>query len=119
MMNEEENAVLATARATLENHVAEAILAERAFMVEVVGLAIGERENQLCEEFEKTIEAKLKQVVGAPGPAGCPGEAGPVGPQGEAGISGAPGEKGDKGDPGPTGKLPSTWTSSRPTARRS
>jgi hypothetical protein len=106
MTDEEENAVLATARATLESHVAEAILAERALMVEVVGLAIGERENQLCEEFEKTIETKLKQAVGPAGPAGCPGEAGPIGPQGEPGIPGAPGEKGDKGDPGPAGKLP-------------
>jgi hypothetical protein len=103
MMNEEENAVLATARATLESHVAEAILAERAFMVEVVGLAIGERENQLCEEFEKTIETKLTQVVGPPGPAGCPGEAGPIGPQGETGIPGAKGNKGDTGPPGPAG----------------
>jgi len=99
MKNEEENAVLATAPATFESHVAEAILAERAFMVEVVGLAIGESENQLCDEFEKTIETKLKQAVCPPGPAGCPGEAGPIGPQGEPGIPGAPGEKGDKGDP--------------------
>jgi hypothetical protein len=106
MKNEEENAVLATAPATFESHVAEAILAERAFMVEVVGLAIGESENQLCDEFEKTIETKLKQAVCPPGPAGCPGEAGPIGPQGEPGIPGAPGEKGDKGDPGPAGKLP-------------
>ena len=106
MTNEEEHAVSAAARATVESHVAEAILAERAIMVEVVGRAIGERENQLCEEFDKTIETKLKQAVGPPGPAGCPGEPGPIGPQGEPGISGAPGEKGDKGDPGPTGKLP-------------
>ena len=130
MINEEENAVLATARATLESHVAEAILAERAFMVEVVGLAIGESENQLCEELEKTIETKLKQAVGPPGPAGCPGEVGPVGPQGEPGIPGAPGEKGDKGDTGPAYMpetvhyegdvvvhLDATWQALRDTAR--
>src|SRR5262245_12925836 len=100
MTNEEENAVLATARATLESHVAEEILAERAYMVEVVGMAIGECQNQLCDEFEQTIEAKLHQAVGPPGPAGCRGDAGPIGPQGEPGIPGPPGEKGDKGDTG-------------------
>jgi hypothetical protein len=92
--------------ATLEAHVAEAILAERAFLIAVCGQAMGEREFQLREELEKTIEASLKHAVGPPGPAGCRGEAGPIGPQGETGIPGPPGEKGDRGDPGQSGKLP-------------
>jgi hypothetical protein len=79
-----------------EAHVAAAILAERAFLIEVVGQAIGLREAELREEIEQT----LKHAVGPPGPAGCRGEAGPIGPRGEPGSAGAPGEKGDKGDPG-------------------
>jgi hypothetical protein len=95
MTNAENGAVLATARETLEGHVAEAILAERAFLIEVVGQALGESELQMREEIEQTIEAKLKQAIGPPGPAGCRGEAGPIGPQGESGI-----------EKGPAGKLP-------------
>jgi hypothetical protein len=81
-------------------------LAERAFLIEVFGQAIGERELQLREEIEKTIEAKFKQAMGPPGPMGCRGETGPIGPRGEPGIAGVLGEKGDKGDPGSPGKLP-------------
>ena len=52
MTNEENGAVLSTARETLEGHVAEAILAERAFLIEVVGQALGESELQMREEIE-------------------------------------------------------------------
>src|SRR5262245_7010987 len=99
MTNEEKGATLATARATersvtnpsqqqrtrhltdaemarwreyFEAHVAEAILAERAFMIEVCGQGIGEYANQLREEFEKCLDVKFKQV--------------PSGPQGSAAL---------------------------------
>ena len=88
-------------RQYFEAHVSEAILAERAFIVEVVGGAIGERETQLCDNIEKMIEAKFKQA-----PPGERGEAGLIGPRGEPGIPGALGERGEKGEPGPPGKLP-------------
>src|SRR5262245_51660936 len=93
-------------RQYFESHVAETVRAECAFLAEAVGQARGERENELREEFEKTIEAKLKQAACPPGPEGCRGEAGSIGPQGEPGIPGPPGAKGDKGDTGPAGKLP-------------
>jgi len=64
-------------RQYFETHVADAILAERDFMLEVVGTGIGEREAQLRENIEKMIEAKLKEVP--PGPRGERGEAGPAG----------------------------------------
>jgi hypothetical protein len=87
-------------RQYFEAHVAEAILAERGFMIEVVGLSLGERENQLREEIQQFVDAKFKRV--ASGPQGEPGETGPIGPQGEPGI---PGVRGDKGDPGERGEL--------------
>src|SRR5262245_15386290 len=90
-------------RQYFESYVAETVRAECACLAEAVGQASGERENELLDEIEKTIEAKLQQAVGSPGPEGCCGEAGPIGPQGEPGIAGAPGEKGDKGDTGPPG----------------
>src|SRR5262245_40630354 len=60
-------------RPDFESHVAETVRAECGCLAEAVGQATGERENELLEEIEKTIEAKLKQAIGPPGPAGCPG----------------------------------------------
>ena len=48
-------------RQNFEAHVAETILAERAFLIEVVGQALGERELQLREQIEQTIETKLSR----------------------------------------------------------
>ena len=69
-------------------------------MIEVVGLALGERENQLREEIQQFVDAKFRQVPH--GPPGERGETGPIGPQGEPGI---PGVRGDKGDPGERGEV--------------
>src|SRR5262245_34311669 len=65
-------------RQYFESHVVETVRAECAVLAEAVGQATGERENELREEFEKTIEAKLRQAIGPPGPTGCRGEAGPI-----------------------------------------
>ena len=69
-------------------------------MIEVVGLSLGERENQLREEIQQFVDAKFRQVPH--GPPGERGETGPIGPQGEPGI---PGVRGDKGDPGERGEV--------------
>ena len=87
-------------RQYFEAHVAEAILAERAFMIEVCGQGIGEVWNQRCEEIQQFVDAKFRKVPH--GPPGERGDTGPIGPQGEPGI---PGIRGDKGDPGERGEL--------------
>ena len=89
------------ARQYFEAHVAEAILAEREFMIEVCGQGIGEHGARLREKIEVAINARFKEAP--PGPAGARGDAGPIGPQGEPGISGARGEKGDSGERGEVG----------------
>jgi Collagen triple helix repeat (20 copies) len=88
-------------RQYFEAHVAEAILAERGFMIEVCGQGIGEHGARLREEIEVAIDARFKEAP--PGPAGARGDAGPIGPQGEPGIPGVPGEKGDPGERGEVG----------------
>ena len=87
-------------RQYFEAHVAEAIATEREFMIEVVGLSLGERENQLREEIQQFVDGKFRKVPH--GPPGERGETGPIGPQGEPGI---PGVRGDKGDPGERGEV--------------
>ena len=86
-----------------EAHVAQAIATERDFMTEVVGTALGERENQLREEIRQFVDAKFRHVPH--GPPGERGETGPIGPQGELGIPGVgdPGERGEVGPQGPPG----------------
>ena len=83
-------------RQYFEGHVAQAIATERDFMIEVVGLSLGERENQLREEIQQFVDAKFRHVPH--GPPGERGETGPIGPQGGR-FLGVRGE-GDKGDPG-------------------
>jgi Collagen triple helix repeat (20 copies) len=87
-------------REYFEGHVTQAIATERDFMTEVVGTALGERENQLREEIRQFLDVRVKQAP--PGPPGERGETGPIGPQGEPGI---PGVRGDKGDPGERGEV--------------
>jgi Collagen triple helix repeat (20 copies) len=95
-------------RAYLEGHMAEAIAAERRSLLEAIGAALGEREDELFEEIEQLIGTRLRQVPR--GRQGEPGDAGPVGPQGEPGIPGARGGPGPQGEPGPPGKLSSVKT---------
>ena len=68
-------------RQYFEGHVAQAIATERDFMIEVVGLSLGERENQLREEIQQFVDAKFRHVPH--GPPGERGETGSIGPQGE------------------------------------
>jgi hypothetical protein len=84
-----------------EGYVAEVIQTERDFQAEVVGTAIGHRENQLREEIQQFVDAKFSKVPS--GPKGERGEAGPIGPQGASGIPGVPGARGEKGEPGACG----------------
>ena len=48
--------------AHFENRLAQAIASEHEFMIEVVGEALGHISNQLREEIEKTVTAKLAQA---------------------------------------------------------
>jgi hypothetical protein len=58
-------------RQYFEAHVAEAILAEREFMIEVCGQGIGEHGARLREEIEVAIDARFKEAP--PGSAGARG----------------------------------------------
>ena len=78
-------------RQYFEAHVAEAIETERDFMIEVVGLSLGERENQLREEIRQFVDGKFRKVPH--GPPGDRGETGPIGPQGEPGFLASAGTK--------------------------
>jgi ssDNA-binding replication factor A large subunit len=48
--------------AHFENRLSQAIAKQHEFMIQVVGEALGEVSNQLREEIEKTITAKLTQA---------------------------------------------------------
>jgi hypothetical protein len=84
-------------REYFEGYVAQAIAAERDFMTEVVGTALGEGENQLREEIQQFVDAKFRHVPH--GPPGERGGTGPIGPQGEPGNPGVRGDKAKGANP--------------------
>jgi hypothetical protein len=56
------DAEMARWNAHFEQRLAQAIANEHEFMIQVVGEALGEVSNQLRDEIEKTVAAKLEQV---------------------------------------------------------
>jgi hypothetical protein len=56
------DAEMARWSAHFENRLAQAIANEHEFMIQVVGEALGEVSNQLRDEIEKTVAAKLQQA---------------------------------------------------------